>query len=156
MAHKVTNDKRIAALNAAVAAFNTMGDQTKESDNPDKALHTIMNAYLDVINDDKEAEKMLLDDTKPSIHYLFTVLGHPLPKFTNGFDSNNREKFLQLIENHLYNNYQKDVNKKKSLDYKTFGGRRRPRKSTKRTTRRRPRRKSTKRLRRRRRRTLRK
>ncbi len=150
MAHTVTNDTRIAALNAAVSAFNKIDDPTKESEKPDEALHPIMNAYLDVINDDKEAEKMLLDDTKPSINDLFTTLKYPLPDFNNDFTPENKKKFLQLIENHLYNNYQKDETKKKSIDIMTFGGRRRPRKSTKRPTRRLLRRKSTKRLRRRR------
>jgi hypothetical protein len=147
MAHTVTNAKRVAALNAAVDAFNKM-DPMEKPDKQDKALHPIMDAYLAVIDDNKEAEKMLLDDTKPSIRELFTE--YPLPKFNNDFTPENQKKFLQLIENHLYNNYQKDRTRLKSLDYTTFGGRRRPRKSTKRPTRRRPRRKSTKRLRRRR------
>ena len=111
----------------------------------DKTLHPTMEAYLDAIGNEETAVAMILDDTKPSIKSLFTKPSFEIPVFTNpeilaienpedAIDS--KLKVLQLIENHLYNNFNDNPGHNKPInidEIKLSGGRRRlPRKSAKR------------------------
>ena len=136
------NNLRVRALAAAVSEFNKL-DTNKESD--ETSLHPTMNAYLDAIGNDERAKIIILDDTKPSIKKLFTELGFEIPEFTDPDFStlthpqdatDIKLKVLQLIENHLYNNFNDNPGHNKSIniaEIKLSGGRRRlPRKSAKR------------------------
>ena len=130
----VNNELRVKALTAAVNEFNNL--PLKQINIHDKALHPTMEAYLDAIGNDKIAVAMILDDTKPSINTLFTQLDFEIPKNTRGKNQEEQLKVLQVIENHLYNNYKPDESQKKPInidEIKLSGGRRRlPRKSAKR------------------------